>query len=119
MSKKSHASQIEWEILGARDAENHGISITSRPNQKTVSGEKKSSLEKQADIFLRRHGVRGLRIANERRHDTTKGASVLSDHDREQIVRAHQSGETQTALATRFGVSRRLIFNVVRLAANR
>ena len=108
------ASAFEWELLDARDSVNHGISIASRPNQKLVMWERKSAIEREADRFLRRNGVRGLRIANERRHDTTRGASVLSDSDRAEIVVAHRSGETQTALGKRYGVSRRLVFNVLR-----
>lgn len=76
--------------------------------------ERKSSLERQADVYLQCAGVKGLRTGRERRHDTTRGASILSDVARKQIIAAHLRGETQTALAKRHGVSRRLIFNVIK-----
>lgn len=107
------ASMFEWELLGARDSVNHGISITSRPNEKLVIWERKSVLDQEADVFLRNHGVKGLRLAPERRHDTTRGSSVLDDTARIDIVSAYQKGESQTSLAERFGVSRRLIFEVL------
>ena len=114
IGRKAFASAYEWELLGARDASNHGISITARPNQKLVMFERKSSVEREADAFLRKHGVRGLRVTTERPHDRTKGASVLSDEARRQIVMEYMRGETQTSLAARYGVSRRLIFIVLK-----
>lgn len=111
---RSFGSALEWELMEARGASNHGISITSRPNEKLVMWERKSLLEREADVYLQCAGVRGLRTGRERRHDRTRGSSILSDEAKAQIISAHQSGETQTALADRFNVSRRLIFNIVK-----
>ncbi len=111
---RTFTSRFEWEILGARDSVNHGISITSRPDEKTVAWERKSALEREADVFLRSHGVKGLRVASERRHDRARGSSVITEAAKSEIVAAYKEGETQTAIGRRYGVSRRLIFNVIK-----